>query len=134
MLLADGTEGTYSINFSASASNLGEQLYGDNATKNQGITELKGFDGAVTTAISSIPAPGVAVDSSYVFAHKSATAVDYKAGPGGSAISAHTKNDYYGATIKYVIEAINGYAVNEDKVTKMLIPEPHPHSHSEYPH
>ena len=116
VLLADGTEGTYSINFSASASNLGEQLYGDNATKNQGITELKGFMGTDYTDQSDTR-PWLAVDSSYVFAHKSATAVDYKAGQAAGSVICYTKNDDDVLTIKYVIGAINGYAVNEDKVT-----------------
>ena len=46
-LLSDGTEGTYTLNFSASAKNLGEQIDEDayDADKNMGIYELKGFLG-----------------------------------------------------------------------------------------
>ena len=52
--------------------------------------------------------PWLAVDRSYVFAHKSATAVDYKAGQAAGSVICYTKNDDDVLTIKYVIGAING--------------------------
>ena len=54
VLLADGTEGVYTLNFSASAKNVGEQVadvlttnqHTEKYSKNQGIQELKGFLGS----------------------------------------------------------------------------------------
>ena len=43
--------------------------------------------------------------------------MDYKAGQAAGSVICYTKNDDDVLTIKYVIGAINGYAVNEDKVT-----------------
>ena len=47
VLMADGTKGSYDLNFSASARNLGEQISqaSYDASKNFGIAELKGFLG-----------------------------------------------------------------------------------------
>ena len=54
-LLSDGTEGTYTLNFSASAKNLGEQIdeAAYDADKNMGIQELKGFLGTSDSDNSS---------------------------------------------------------------------------------
>ena len=68
-LLSDGTEGTYTLNFSASAKNLGEQIDEDayDADKNMGIYELKGFLGT-SDSDNSATAPwkndGVFADNS----------------------------------------------------------------------
>ncbi|MFQ7450695.1 MAG: hypothetical protein ACLRNQ_03855 [Flavonifractor plautii] len=65
VLLADGTEGVYTLNFSASAKNVGEQVadvlttnsHTEKYSKNQGIQELKGFLGT-SDSDNSATAPG----------------------------------------------------------------------------
>ena len=116
VLLADGTEGTYEINFKDSASNLGKQLYGSSATTAQGVTELKAFMGTDYTDQSNTR-PWFAVDSSYVFAHKSTTATDYKAGEAVGYVIKYTLNDNNVMTVQNVIGNIGNYSVNEDDVT-----------------
>ena len=116
VLMADGTEGTYEINFKDSASNLGKQLYGSSATTAQGVTELKAFMGTDYTDQSNTR-PWLAVDSSYVFAHKSTTATNYKAGQALGYVIKYTLNDNNVMTVQNVIGAIGGYSVNDDLVT-----------------
>ena len=98
-LLPDGTESTYTLNFSASAKNIGEQIYGDDATTNQGIAELKGFLGTSDSDNSST-APWAFQGAGAVFA----TAT----GEGGL-----TQDDFPdGMGVGYVV----GYSLNDDNV------------------
>ena len=97
VLLPDGTEGTYTLNFSASAKNVGEQiadLYpndGVTYSTNMGIMQLKGFLGTADSD-NSATAPW---NGSYAFADRGAPA-----------------NYLDGLAKGYVI----GYSLNDDNV------------------
>ena len=102
-LLSDGTEGTYTLNFSASAKNLGEQIDEDayDADKNMGIQELKGFLGTSDSDNSST-APWNSKFGSY-------TKVFVDNDTNGD----HPENDYKDGMAKgYVIT----YSLNDDNV------------------
>ena len=102
-LLSDGTEGTYTLNFSASAKNLGEQINEDayDADKNMGIQELKGFLGTSDSDNSSTaPWNGKFGTYTKVFVDNDTN-------------GAHPENDYKDGMAKgYVIT----YSLNDDNV------------------
>ena len=82
VLLPDGTEGTYTLNFSASAKNVGEQIADvQNASykKNQGIQELKGFLGTADSDLSAT-APWEDSQGTQVFADDDKNATDFRDG------------------------------------------------------
>lgn len=121
VLLADGTEGTYALDFSASAANLGDQL-NSNYTSSQEIMELKGFLGTdYTDNSTSKPWTDGAATSAYVFAQKNTDgagnvdAKDYKSGMATGYVISYSLNDSGVMTIKNVIGSINGYTINDGK-------------------
>ena len=103
VLLADGTEGTYTLNFSASAKNLGEQIDEDayDADKNMGIYELKGFLGT-SDSDNSATAPwkndGVFADNSV-----GTDEDDFKDGMAKGYVITYSLNDDNVMTIKSVV-------------------------------
>ena len=126
VLLADGTEGTYTLNFSASAKNLGEQINeaAYDADKNMGIQELKGFLGTADSDNSSTRpwakgATGVFVgkdnDSSSGVDEK-----DYLDGQAKGYIITYSLNDDNVMTIKSVVGTYDdtkpGYKLGADVV------------------
>ena len=102
-LLSDGTEGTYTLNFSASAKNLGEQIDEDayDADKNMGIYELKGFLGT-SDSDNSATAPwkndGVFADNSV-----GTDEDDFKDGMAKGYVITYSLNDDNVMTIKSVV-------------------------------
>ena len=102
-LLSDGTEGTYTLNFSASAKNLGEQIDEDayDADKNMGIYELKGFLGT-SDSDNSATAPW---KNDGVFADKSVGTDedDFKDGMAKGYVITYSLNDDNVMTIKSVV-------------------------------
>ena len=82
VLLPDGTEGTYTLNFSASAKNVGEQIadvQNVSYKKNQGIQELKGFLGTADSDLSAT-APWDDSQGTQVFADDDKNATDFRDG------------------------------------------------------
>ena len=82
VLLPDGTEGTYTLNFSASAKNVGEQIadvQNFSYKKNQGIQELKGFLGTADSDLSAT-APWEDSQGTHVFADEDKYATDFRDG------------------------------------------------------
>ena len=82
VLLPDGTEGTYTLNFSASAKNVGEQIadvQNVSYKKNQGIQELKGFLGTADSDLSAT-APWEDSQGTKVFADEDKNATDFRDG------------------------------------------------------
>ena len=126
-LLSDGTEGTYTLNFSASAKNLGEQIDEDayDADKNMGIQELKGFLGTSDSDNSSTaPWNGkfgtytkVFVDNDTNGAHPEN---DYKDGMAKGYVITYSLNDDNVMTIKSVVGTYDdtkpGYNLGADVV------------------
>ena len=101
-LLSDGTEGTYTLNFSASAKNLGEQIDEDayDADKDMGIYELKGFLGT-SDSDNSATAPWL---NDGIFAEKSGKdADDYKDGMAKGYVITYSLTDDNVMTIKSVV-------------------------------
>ncbi len=127
VLLADGTEGTYTLNFSASAKNLGEQIdegaYDDD--KNMGIQELKGFLGTSDSDNSST-APWNSKFGTYtkVFVDNDTNAShpenDYKDGMAKGYVITYSLNDDNVMTIKSVVGTYDkskpGYNLGADVV------------------
>lgn len=120
VLMADSTEGTYALNFSASASNLANQL-GLAATsslskKEVGIMELKGFLGTNYTDTSTTrPWQSASqVGNTNRFALKSTDDKDYQSDQAAGYVICYTINDKDVITIKNVIGAIgaNKYHFN----------------------
>ena len=120
VLMADSTEGTYALNFSASASNLANQL-GLAATsslskKEVGIMELKGFLGTNYTDTSTTRPWQSASQLSNTnrFALKSTNDKDYQSDQAAGYVICYTINDKDVITIKNVIGAIgaNKYHFN----------------------
>ena len=109
-LLSDGTEGTYTLNFSASAKNLGEQIdeAAYDADKNMGIQELKGFLGTSDSDNSST-APWNSKFGSYtkVFVDNDTNGDhpenDYKDGMGKGYVITYSLTDDNVMTIKSVV-------------------------------
>ncbi|MCI9472524.1 MAG: hypothetical protein HFF31_00815 [Flavonifractor sp.] len=115
VVLADGTEATYPLNFSASASNLRAELKAyDNAaygghSKEDGIAELKGFLGTDYTDNSATRPWNAAYASGYEFAGEGAIANGQANGPADG----DPKTDYpAGKAAGYVIT----YTLNSDDV------------------
>ena len=101
-LLSDGTEGTYTLNFSASAKNLGEQINeaAYDADKDMGIYELKGFLGT-SDSDNSATAPWL---NDGIFAEKSGKdADDYKDGMAKGYVITYSLTDDNVMTIKSVV-------------------------------
>ena len=101
-LLSDGTEGTYTLNFSASAKNLGEQIDEEayDADKDMGIYELKGFLGT-SDSDNSATAPWL---NDGIFAEKSGKdADDYKDGMAKGYVITYSLTDDNVMTIKSVV-------------------------------
>ena len=119
-LLSDGTEGTYTLNFSASAKNLGEQIDEDayDADKNMGIYELKGFLGT-SDSDNSATAPW---KNDGVFADKSVGTDedDFKDGMAKGYVITYSLNDDNVMTIKSVVGTYDkskpGYNLGADVV------------------
>ena len=120
VLMADSTEGTYALNFSASASNLANQL-GLAATsslskKEVGIMELKGFLGTNYTDTSTTrPWQSASqLGNTNRFALKSTSDKDYQSDQAAGYVICYTINDKDVITIKNVIGAIgaNKYHFN----------------------
>ena len=109
-LLSDGTEGTYTLNFSASAKNLGEQIdeAAYDADKNMGIQELKGCLGTSDSDNSST-APWNSKFGSYtkVFVDNDTNGDhpenDYKDGMGKGYVINYSLTDDNVMTIKSVV-------------------------------
>ena len=109
-LLSDGTEGTYTLNFSASAKNLGEQIDEDayDADKNMGIQELKGFLGTADSDNSSTRpwakgATGVFVGKDNDSSGGDANEKDYLDGQAKGYVITYSLNDDNVMTIKSVV-------------------------------
>ena len=114
-LLADGTEGTYTLNFTASAKNLGEQIADADGkdgvvySKEQGIQELKGFLGTADSDKSDT-APWAASKGSQVFAQKSYDGKDDGSFADGQAkgyVITYSLTDDNVLTIKSVVGSYN---------------------------
>ena len=121
VLLADGTEGVYTLNFSASAKNVGEQVadvltansHTEKYSKNQGIQELKGFLGT-SDSDNSATAPWktpVETGNTGAFVNKNIdtngtagiNAADYKDGRAAGYVIAYSLNDDNVLTIKSIV-------------------------------
>ena len=121
VLLADGTEGVYTLNFSASAKNVGEQvadvlttnIHTEKYSKNQGIQELKGFLGT-SDSDNSATAPWktpVETGNTGAFVDKDIDATgtagindaDYKDGRATGYVIAYSLNDDNVLTIKSIV-------------------------------
>ena len=121
VLLADGTEGVYTLNFSASAKNVGEQVadvltansHTEKYSKNQGIQELKGFLGT-SDSDNSATAPWktpVEAGNTGAFVNKNIdtngtagiNAADYKDGRAAGYVIAYSLNDDNVLTIKSIV-------------------------------
>ena len=121
VLLADGTEGVYTLNFSASAKNVGEQVadvlttnsHTEKYSKNQGIQELKGFLGT-SDSDNSATAPWktpVETGNTGAFVNKSIDTTgtagindaDYKDGRAAGYVIAYSLNDDNVLTIKSIV-------------------------------
>ena len=127
VLLADGTEGTYTLNFSASAKNLGEQIDEDayDADKNMGIQELKGFLGTADSDNSSTRpwakgATGVFVGKDNDSSGGDANEKDYLDGQAKGYVITYSLNDDNVMTIKSVVGTYDdtkpGYNLGADVV------------------
>ena len=118
VLLADGTEGIYTLNFSASAKNVGEQIADDltvagghteTYSKNQGIQELKGFLGTSDSDNSATAPWQNAIGGTGAFAHKDINsdtdydAADYKDGRAAGYVIAYSLDDDNVLTIKSIV-------------------------------
>ena len=110
VLLADGTEGTYTLNFSASAKNLGEQIdeAAYDADKNMGIQELKGFLGTADSDNSSTRpwakgATGVFVGKDNDSSGGDANEKDYLDGQAKGYVITYSLTDDNVMTIKSVV-------------------------------
>ena len=108
VLMADSTEGTYALNFSASASNLANQLglaAANGLTKKEnGIMELKGFLGTNYTDTSTTKPWGGNTGSN--FGWKSTDFRDYLSDQAAGYVISYTINDSNVITIKNIIGAI----------------------------
>ena len=129
VLLADGTEGVYTLNFSASAKNVGEQVadvltansHTEKYSKNQGIQELKGFLGT-SDSDNSATAPWktpVEAGNTGAFVNKNidttgingVNEADYKDGRAAGYVIAYSLNDDNVLTIKSIVGSNDEVAV-----------------------
>ena len=120
-LLPDGTESTYTLNFSASAKNVGEQIAdldgagGDQYSKEQGIRELKGFLGTADSDNSSTaPWRAATTGMTSVFANRNSTPApenDYRDGRAIGYVVGYSLNDSNVMTITSIVGANVGNAI-----------------------
>ena len=132
VLLADGTEGVYTLNFSASAKNVGEQVadvlttnsHTEKYSKNQGIQELKGFLGT-SDSDNSATAPWktpVETGNTGAFVNKNIDTTgtagindaDYKDGRAAGYVIAYSLNDDNVLTIKSIVGSNDEVSVVTD--------------------
>ena len=110
-LLADGTEGTYELNFSASAKNVGEQVLGAAAyTKEAGVQELKGFLGTDYTDNSDTRPWTTKQVGTQIFTDNSKSANDYLAGMAKGFVVTYSLNDNGVLTIKSIVGSAQNVA------------------------
>ena len=115
VLLADGTEGIYTLNFSASAKNVGEQIADDitgtTYSKDQGIQELKGFLGTSDSDNSATAPWKTPISGTGAFVNKDIDTTgttgindaDYKDGRAAGYVIAYSLNDDNVLTIKSIV-------------------------------
>ena len=130
VLLADGTEGTYTLNFSASAKNVSEQIVEadpnanrDDYSKSQGIQELKGFLGTADSDLSSTApwADDVNRDVQNVFADELKNDTDFRDGNAKGYVIGYSLNSDNVLTITSIVgttktgaPSITGYNPDAD--------------------
>ena len=106
VLLPDGTEGTYELNFSASARNVGEQIaevQGVTYSTNMGIMQLKGFLGTADSDNSST-APWDRNYGTYAFTSATRTApTAYLDGQAKGYVIGYSLNDSNVLTITSIV-------------------------------
>jgi hypothetical protein len=139
-LLADGTEGTYELNFSASAKNVGEQVVvakngtvSDDYEKDLGVQELKGFLGTDYTDNSSTRPWTSEIDSAHqLFANKdnnnssgTVDARDYPAGMAKGYVVTYSLNDNGVMTIKSIVGSAQaatqaGWSIGDTDLTNPM--------------
>ena len=114
VLLPDGTEGTYTLNFSASAKNVGEQIADvQNASykKNQGIQELKGFLGTADSDLSAT-APWDASQGTQVFADDSKSDTAFRDGNAKGYVIGYSLTEDDVLTITSIVGSTDDIASN----------------------
>ena len=142
VLLSDGTEATYALNFSSSASNLGKQLDAFNGTsgkhdystkKDDRTAELKGFLGTDYTDNSDTRPWNSTYGAAFTFAGKdtdgngtapqtgnvskadgNVTPKDYKAGKAAGYVITYTLNSDDVLTIQSVVGSFKTYEASGD--------------------
>ncbi len=122
-LLADGTEGTYELNFSASAKNVGEQVLGAAAyTKEAGVQELKGFLGTDYTDNSDTRPWTTKQVNAQIFTDSNKSANDYLAGMAKGFVVTYSLNDNGVLTIKSIVGSAQtgpktGWSIGDSDLT-----------------
>ncbi len=136
-LLADGTEGTYELNFSASAKNIGEQVVvagggtvSANYKKDLGVQELKGFLGTDYTDNSTTAPWETEVDSAHqIFADSNGDKDDYKAGQAKGFVVTYSLNENNVITIKSIVGSaqvdspstpVTGWSIGDTDLTNPM--------------
>ena len=111
VLLPDGSESTYTLNFSASAKNIGEQIAdhdgkgGIEYSKNQGIQELKAFLGTADSD-KSTTAPWATSQGSQIFAKQGGNPdTDFNDGQAVGYVIGYSLNDNDVLTITSIVGA-----------------------------
>ena len=111
VLLPDGSESTYTLNFSASAKNIGEQIAdhdgkgGNEYSKNQGIQELKAFLGTADSD-KSTTAPWATSQGSQIFAKQGGNPdTDFNDGQAVGYVIGYSLNDNDVLTITSIVGA-----------------------------
>ena len=114
VLLPDGTEGTYTLNFSASAKNVGEQIadvQNFSYKKNQGIQELKGFLGTADSDLSAT-APWDDSQGTQVFADEDKNATDFRDGNAKGYVIGYSLTEDDVLTITSIVGSTDDIASN----------------------
>ena len=114
VLLPDGTEGTYTLNFSASAKNVGEQIadvQNFSYKKNQGIQELKGFLGTADSDLSAT-APWEDSQGTQVFADEDKNATDFRDGNAKGYVIGYSLTEDDVLTITSIVGSTDDIASN----------------------
>lgn len=125
-LLADGTEGTYELNFSASAKNVGEQVLGAAAyTKEAGVQELKGFLGTDYTDNSDTRPWTTRRVGTQIFTDNTKSANDYLAGMAKGFVVTYSLNDNGVLTIKSIVGSAQsatqaGWSIGDTDLTNPM--------------